>query len=253
MKRVRPVPGRLGAGTGQGAALLASLGLCPLAALAIGTDADAPVAQAESIIAAERFLGVYVEPAVHEWTSGHRGLMTAASVFYVVAHVPVAGWALLWTWFVRRDRFALVRDTFLWTQLLLVTTYVLVPTAPPRLVPGAGYADTLTGLWGKEFANSAHLLQSPLAAMPSGHVAFALVAGGVFARLGDMAWLRAFGRTYPAVVVAVTVATANHLLLDALAAAGVVAGAYRLAAWRTRRRPQSDSPREGRFDVGELA
>ena len=60
-------------------------------------------------------------------------------------------------------------------------------------------------------------LWSP-AAVPSGHVAFALIAGGVFARMGDMAWLRAFGWVYAPFVVAVTVVTANHLLLDAVAA-----------------------------------
>ena len=67
---------------------------------------------------------------------------------------------------------------------------MLVPTAPPRLLPGAGYTDTPTGLWGEEAADSPHLLQSPFAAVPSGHVAFALVAGAVFARLGDIARLR---------------------------------------------------------------
>ncbi len=158
--------------------------------------------------------------------------MTAASVFYVAAHVPVAGWALIWTWFLRRDRFAVVRDTFLWTQVLLIVVYVLVPTAPPRLIPDAGFTDTLTGLWGREMADSAHMLQSPFAAVPSGHVAFALVAGAVFVRLGDMAWLRVFGWIYPVAVVVVVVLTGNHLLVDAAAAALVVAAAYRLALWR---------------------
>jgi hypothetical protein len=229
------VPRRWGAGLWQGLLPLGALFLCPLAALLIGSDADEPIARAEELIAAERWLGIHVEPAVHAWGRAQPGLLMAASVFYVVAHVPVAGWALTWTWFLRRDRFDLVRDTFLWTQALLVVIYVLVPTAPPRLVPGAGFTDTLTGLWGREFADSAHTLQSPFAAVPSGHVAFALIASGVFARLGDMAWLRAFGWAYAPIMVAVTVMTANHLLLDAIAAACVVGCAYRLAARRTRR------------------
>jgi hypothetical protein len=221
---------RWAAGLGQSLLPLGALALCPLAALLIGSDAGAPIARAEALIAAERALGMHVEPAVHAWGRAHPGLLMAASVFYVFAHVPVAGWALVWTWFLRRDRFKLVRNTFLWTQAILVALYVLVPTAPPRLVPGAGFTDTLTGLWGREFADSAHLLQSPFAAVPSGHVAFALIAGGVFARLGDMAWLRAFGWVYAPFVVAVTVVTANHLLLDAVAAACVVGCAYGLAA-----------------------
>ena len=211
--------------------LLAALALCPVAALLIGDDAAAPIARGQWLVAAEQALGIHVEPAVHRWALEHRTLLTLSGVFYVVAHVAVAGWALIWTWYLRRDRFALVRDTFLWTQGLLVVVYVLVPTAPPRLLPGAGFTDTLSGQWGKELADSAHLLQSPFAAVPSGHVAFALVAGATFARLGDMAWLRAFGWLYPPVVVAVTVLTANHLLLDGAAAVVVVAVAYRLARW----------------------
>ena len=63
---------------------------------------------------------------------------------------------------------------------------------------------------------------------------FALVAGGVFATMGDRAWLRAFGWVYAPLVVVVTVATANHLLFDAVAAAVVVGCAYASAARRTR-------------------
>jgi len=232
MTAVRTMTDRLSVGWRQILTLLGALALCPVAAQLIGGDATGPVARAEALIGAERTLGVYAEPAVHTWAVGHPQLLTAASTFYVVAHVPVAGWALVWTWYLRPDRFRLVRDTFLWTQALLVVVYLLVPIAPPRLVPGAGYTDTLSGLWGKELADSAHVLQSPFAAVPSGHVAFALIVGGVFAMLGDRRWLRAFGWIYAPIVVAVTVITANHLLFDALAAGALVAVAFRLAARR---------------------
>jgi hypothetical protein len=245
-------PGRPGAR--HAALLLAALALCPVASLLIGDDASAPVARARELLALEARLGIDVELPAHRWVLGHPWLLDAAGAFYVLAHIGVAGWALVWTWFLRRDRFVLLRDTFLVTQVLLVVTYVLLPTAPPRLVPGAGFTDTLSGLWGREAADSAHLLQSPYAAVPSGHVAFALVAGGAFALLGDMAWLRAFGWIYPPLMVAVTVVTGNHLLLDALAAVLVVAvalgvafvmpraPAHRGAPCRTAR----SSPRSGR-------
>ena len=160
-------------------------------------------------------------------------------MFYVWAHVPVAGWALVWTWFLRRDVYPAVRNAFLAVQAILVAVYVAVPTAPPRLVPGAGYRDTLSDLWGRELADSAHLLQSPYAAMPSGHVAFALLAGGTFALFGDRRWLRAFGWVYPPLVWLVTIATANHFWLDGLAGAAVVGAsvaAVRVRPWLTSKR-----------------
>jgi hypothetical protein len=239
----------------QAATLLAALALCPVAALLIGDDPEGAFARARALMRAEAALGVAVEAAVHDWALDRPWLMTAAGVVYVFAHVGVAGWALVWTWVIRRDRFALVRDWFLWTQGLLVAVYVALPTAPPRLVPGAGFRDTLSGLWGREAADSAHLLQSPFAAVPSGHVAFALVAGATFARLGDVAWLRAFGRLYPPLVVAVTVMTGNHLVLDAVAAVLVVAAAYGLASRGKTRRVDDGrarpTPRGVRAPLGE--
>jgi len=213
-----------------------ALALCPLAALLIGADPRAPVARARELIAFEQGLGLYVEPAVHAWLRARPGVMEVAGFAYVWAHVPVAGWALVWTWYLRRDRFPVVRDTFLWTQVGVIAATVAVPVAPPWLVPDAGFAATLHDQWGAGFAASAHVLQDPYAAFPSGHVAFALVAGATLARLGDRAWLRAFGWAYPPLVVLVTVATGNHLLVDAGGAAVLVAGAAALARRRVRTR-----------------
>jgi membrane-associated phospholipid phosphatase len=168
--------------------------------------------------------------------------MTAAGWFYVWAHVPVAGWALVWTWYLRRDAFGLVRDAFLATQLALVAAYVAVPTAPPRLLREDGFTDTLSTLWGRELADSAHVLQSPYAAMPSGHVAFALLAGGTFAVLGDRRWLRAFGWVYPPLVVAVTIVSAHHFVLDAVGAVVLVAVCLAAVAL-----PRSGTRRPGRL------
>jgi hypothetical protein len=202
-----------------------ALALCPIGALLIGDEPAAPVRRGTMLAELERAAGLHFEPAVHGWVLDHGALMDVASLLYVFAHIAVAAWALVWTWWLRRDRFALVRDIFLVTQLLTVVAYVAVPTAPPRLLPRAGFEDTLTGLWGRAVADCAHLLQSPFAAMPSGHVAFALIAGGTFTVLGDRRWLRGFGRAYPPLVVTVTIVTGHHLWLDAVGAVLVVATA----------------------------
>jgi hypothetical protein len=73
-----------------------------------------------------------------------------------------------------------------------------------------------------------HHLQSPYAAMPSGHVAFAVVVAGLLSTqvraLRVVAWL------YPLLVTTVVIATANHLWLDAAAGAAAAAGAFALIA-----------------------
>lgn len=209
-----------------------AMALCPLAALVIGDDPTGPARRARALAGLERGLGVHVEPAAAAWAAGHATLLSAATAFYLVAHVAVTGWALIWTWCLRRDAFARVRTTFVATQVALAALYVLVPTMPPN---GAGEAGAGPG-WAAPLTGSAHVVQSPFAAMPSGHVAFALVAGGTFATLGDRRWLRAFGWIYPPVVVAVTVVTGHHLLLDAAAAGALVAAVAAATAPGARRK-----------------
>jgi hypothetical protein len=205
----------------EAAVVAGAMALCPLAALVIGDDPAAPARRAHALAGAERDLGLHVEPAVVGWASAHPALLSAATAFYLLAHVPVTGWALIWTWCLRRDAFARVRTIFVGTQVSLAVLYVLVPTLPPRLAGGVAGAASTPG-WAAGVTASSHVVQSPFAAMPSGHVAFALVAGGTFALLGDRRWLRAFGWAYPVVVVTVTILTGHHLLVDAVAAASLV-------------------------------
>ena len=71
-------------------------------------------------------------------------------------------------------------------------------------------------------------LYNPIAAMPSHHVAFAMVTGLGMARYGRNPLVRAFGIVYPAAVSLVVVATGNHYTLDVIAGA-VLGAAARLA------------------------
>jgi hypothetical protein len=186
-------------------------------------DPSGPIARADEVVRIEQRLGVFVEPGIHGWASGHGALLTAACVFYVWAHLPLAIGPLVWAWLERPTAFAAARDTFVLAQVLTVAAYLLVPTAPPRLVPQLGLHDTLTAFWGAGAAGASHVVQSPYAALPSGHVVFALVAAGTVVSLARPAVVRVLAALYPALVVGVTVVTANHFLLDAVAATFVAA------------------------------
>jgi hypothetical protein len=143
-------------------------------------------------------------------------------VFYVWVHLPATIGALVWAWLERPGAFPAARNVFVVAQALTVVGYLLAPTAPPRLVGDLGFADTLQGFWGAGAVGAAHTVQSPYAAIPSGHVVFALVAGGVVVALARPLAVRVLGAVYPVLVVTVTLVTANHFWLDALAANVVV-------------------------------
>lgn len=235
-----------------------ALALCPLVAVLAPGEPGPAVTRGAAIADAERSLGLLVEPGLHAWTAEHPWLLGAACVVYMLAHLPAVAGALVWAWLERPCAFPFARNVFLLAQGLTVAGYLLVPTAPPRLVPGLGIADTLTRFWGSDSASAAHLLQSPYAALPSGHVVFSLIAGAIVVALARPPLVRALGVAYPVLVVAVTIVTGNHFWFDAVAgaavatlAAGVVLTAARLRtaglpALRPRRRlaPGASGPFE---------
>lgn len=212
--------------TRQIAVVSAALFLCPAVALIASRDAVEPMARAQALVDFEQRLGLFVEPRMHAWLQGHPQLLLLAGAFYVWVHVPAVLGTLAWLWLERPAAFRSARNWFLIAQALVVAGYLLMPTAPPRLLDGHGFRDTLTQVWGTSAATMAHTVQSPYAAMPSGHVAFAVLVGALLMRHGRAAALRRLGLAYPAVVTLVVLATANHFWVDALAGALVAAAGW---------------------------
>jgi membrane-associated phospholipid phosphatase len=106
---------------------------------------------------------------------------------------------------------------------------VVFPTAPPRYLPEWGFADTVANFVGDSAETSANVLYNPFAAMPSMHVAFALMIAVPAIMLVRHRVLKVLWAVYPAVVSFVVVVTGNHFWLDA-AVGAVVAGVSALAA-----------------------
>jgi hypothetical protein len=202
------------------------LALCPLVA-AMASGPAAPVERASDLIGVERSLGMFFEPSVHAWYAARPRLMAMADLGYATVHLPVMLGVLTWVWIARPAAFQRARNTFVVTQLLLVVGYLLVPTAPPRMVPSLGYAHASTGLTGVD-----RLAMSPYAAMPSGHAAFAVLAAGIVVALSRSRLVRMLAALYPVAVLLEIVGTGNHIWLDAAAGAAVAALGFGLVSAR---------------------
>lgn len=186
------------------------------------------------LIGAERRLGLFFEPRVHAWFRARPPLMRGLRVTYVAAHVPVALGVLAWARRAHPQAFPRARDTFAATQALAVVGYLVAPTAPPRMIAGLGYDDRP----GPGDHGLGRSIQSPYAAMPSAHTAFALVAAGTVWALARSRPVRAAALLYPPAVVVEIIATGDHVWLDAIGGL-VVAGlgfSSARAADRVRRR-----------------
>jgi hypothetical protein len=183
---------------------------------------------ARDLIFLERDLGLFVEPAIQAWVSGSQVVVDAASWVYINAQTTVTVSALIWLYLFRNDSFYFVRNMMVVAMGIALVGYVAYPTAPPRFFPEWGFYDSVADFTGvRSDSVAVNALFNPYAAVPSMHVAFALMIGWPLAKLVKNRFIRGFWFAYPLLVTFVIVVTANHFIADAVLGA-MTAG---VAAW----------------------
>src|SRR5215210_7939134 len=203
-----------------------------------GRAADA-FANARHIIGAEQELGLFLEPAVHRWAQAQGWVIDAASWMYVNSHFTITTVTLAFLYLRRNEHFYFVRNMFVIAMGIALVGYVAVPTAPPRFLPEWGFQDSVAQFTGVG-AEASNALFNPFAAVPSMHVAFALMLAVPMASTARRRAVRAAWRCYPALVTFVVVATANHWWFDAfLGAATAAVSAFAAQALLARARPDA--------------
>jgi hypothetical protein len=190
---------------------------------------------ARSVIGLERGLHLYHEAAVQRVLVGHRGFVWLLDGYYGWVHfaVPiVVAIALLASGDARR--WLRWRNTFWLLCGLALVGFWLFPLAPPRLVPGGGFVDTMLTVGGPGISTrSAASVGNAFAAMPSLHAGWSLWAAGAAMPLVRRRWARGVLLLHPAITVVVIVVTANHYVVDALAGWACHGHAYLVAGWLT--------------------
>jgi hypothetical protein len=156
------------------------------------------------------------EASVQRLITGHSILTQGANLYYASMHFTALFAFLIWLFVRHRDRYGPIR-----TNLALATLVCLViqllPVAPPRLLDG--YVDTAA-----KYGQSVYALgfgADELSAMPSVHVAWAVLIGWYAARVSRSRW-RWVGALHAAITVFVVVSTANHWWLDGIVAVAVL-------------------------------
>jgi membrane-associated phospholipid phosphatase len=207
----------------------------------VAGDANAAFAHARDLISIERGLHVFVEPSVQAWASGSRFVMVAASWLYVNAQTTITFTALLYLYLRHNRNFYFVRNMFMIAMAIALVGYAVFPTAPPRFLPEWGFFDTVAAFGGVHISHDSTLAQlaNPYAAVPSMHVAFALMIAWPLARLSKHAIVRIVWLVYPFLMAFVIVVTANHFIIDALLGALTAGVAAYGASWLARMRPRA--------------
>lgn len=201
------------------------------------------IAHAQSVATVEAAHNFFVEPAWQLFFLQTRHIfgltltwMAIARMFngiYVLGHVFFTLGVALWVYVYRRRWFGVLRNTVILANLFALAIYENFPVAPPRLTSGLmfdhhpfAFRDTLFGI----VDSSGRVIgtqtgYNEFSAMPSVHMAWAIVAGGALLILARPWWSKAVGLVYPICMLVAVVVTGNHYLLDAVASIFVVAAA----------------------------
>jgi membrane-associated phospholipid phosphatase len=184
---------------------------------------------ARDILDLERDLHTFVEKDIQQWAVSNPFLIHAANWLYVNSHFLVTTVFLIWLYTMRNHAYYFVRNMFLVSMVFALAGYVFFPTAPPRFLPEWGFQDTVADYFGNAASQTASVLYNPYAAIPSMHVAFALMIAVPAIQLVRGRALKAIWMFYPLLVTFVVVATGNHFWFDA-ALGALIAGCSALLA-----------------------
>ncbi len=200
-----------------------------------------PQANAVHVMRFEQSHGFWVEPAIqryfehvhHLWglSITWREVVPLVNTMYGVAHGLVTMAMAIWLFWQHRDRFPFVRNVFIVTTALSVVTYNIFSVAPPRLATGLTYDGRPFHFIDTVFVGGGvNLGFDRYAAMPSLHVAWALIVGVTVFWTARQFTVRLLGIVHPTLMCLAVIITANHYIADCLAALAIVVIAY-IVAW----------------------
>jgi hypothetical protein len=174
------------------------------------------------VIGFEQHSHALIELTLQRLVDGSQLLATLVSWTYWNSEFTVVGLALLWVYLRRHEAFVRFRNAILLANVIGLVGYVILPTAPPRMFPDLGFADTLDRFGGLNHGSGlVEFAANPYAAMPSLHAADALIVGVVLFNVSRSRWAKAFWAVWPAWVWFAVMATGNHFWLDCIAGIGV--------------------------------
>jgi hypothetical protein len=205
-------------------------------------DTDTAVVNAERILSLERLLGLDVERPVQGAVLDRPMLRLLGNLSYVWLHWPLLIVVLVVLF--RHDRvgYGRLRQALIASGAVGLALFWLVPTAPPRFMPG--FEGTVSDAARRHFIDYPISWANRYASMPSFHVGWTLIACLALAATLPSVRARLLA-IMPAVLVAgAVVTTGNHYVLDAVVGAVIAVAAYTIAG------PRASSPSRSARGVG---
>jgi membrane-associated phospholipid phosphatase len=187
-------------------------------------DGDLGSAQdrAGDLFSLERVLHLDWEHALNNWFVTNSTFAIPADYWYAAAHYLVTLWVLVWLYRKGPAHYTPARWALVVACLIALACYLLLPTAPPRML--SGYSDVMSlhaadGWWSTDASAPKGMggLTNELAAFPSLHAGWALWVALVVRRTTRNYWARGLGWAHAVITAVVVIGTGNHWILDVAA------------------------------------
>lgn len=201
---------------------------------AVPEQKAAALSNADWLWSVERFMGIAVEQSVNHAVNSVTWLIVSMNYYYATLHFVVTIGVLIWLFRRHPGRYAAARLTLFATTAAALVGYYLYPLAPPRLMNGGNFIDTVMvhQTWGSMASGNFKNMSNQYAAMPSMHIGWSLWCGLTVFALASAPWARILGLLYPTATLLVIVSTANHFWLDAVGGMACLASGYAVSyAW----------------------
>ncbi|MFF0832879.1 MULTISPECIES: phosphatase PAP2 family protein [unclassified Streptomyces] len=166
----------------------------------------------------EHRAGIAVEQYVNHAADSVTWLIVGMNYYYATLHFVITIGVLVWLYRWHPGRYSAARLALFATTGVALAGYYLFPLAPPRLMNGGRFTDTVMvhHTWGSMASGDLKHMSNQYAAMPSMHIGWSLWCGLTVFALASVPWARVLGLAYPVATLLVIVATANHFWLDAV-------------------------------------
>ncbi|CAM5381743.1 inositol phosphorylceramide synthase [Streptomyces xanthochromogenes] len=173
---------------------------------------------ADWIWSVEHHLGIAVEQSVNHAVNSVTWLIVGMNYYYATLHFIVTIGVLVWLFRYHPGRYAASRLVLFATTGVALVGYYFFPLAPPRLMNGGHFVDTVLvhHTWGSMASGDLKNMSNQYAAMPSMHIGWSTWCGLTIFALASAPWAKILGLLYPTATLIVIVSTANHFWLDAV-------------------------------------
>lgn len=194
--------------------------------------------RALDILTFEKSWRIDIESWLNQLFFAHEWIGVASSFWYATTHYFVTLGVLIWLYRRSAALYVTARRALVGASLMGLAFYLLMPTAPPRLVQG-GYHDILSlnsgiGWWSQNGSAPKGMgdITNDLAAFPSLHAGWSLWVAIVLILAGVPRIVQGIGLAYAFMMSVVIIGTGNHWVVDAVVGWMVVLVAFgAVIAW----------------------